>query len=60
MLHLIADTPHKDARMIPVALHHPLQITLPLRLEVTPISPAGPFVKRLLVHQQAQLITQVQ
>ena len=62
--HLVADAPHDDARMIPVALHQIREITLMPFIEETGIIAirllAAPHVKALIHHHDSHGITHIQ
>ena len=62
--HLVADTPHDDARMIPVALHQIREITLVPFIEEAGIIAirllAAPHVKALVHHHDSHGITHIQ
>ena len=62
--HLVADAPHDDARMIPVALHQIREITLMPFIEEAGIIAirllAAPHVKALVHHHDSHGITHIQ
>ena len=62
--HLVADAPHDDARMIPVALHQIREITLVPFIEEAGIIAirflAAPHVKALVHHHDSHGITHIQ
>ncbi len=60
MLDFVTDAPDQNRRTVAIALHHHLDVRLPIRLEVATIETAGPLIETLFVDIEAKFICQIE